>query len=529
MLKVDTCDETPSVRMFYLGSCTAVIRGEVVTSVDIGACSGTTCTFSDRSRDSEGMCCEMKTSDEILVNCHTFTYPISQILSCGCAECADDNTVTVSGAVRFVGRDGAKPPGKKLKFYVGTSSHFTKEDGSFSLVTSTNADTLVLQFRGDLQEGYAPNLMTVRLQPEINGYEVLVLLKLMLTAVDLDPSQVHVLTYGDSAGMSAMAEVTIPANSMILLTGELLDSTNVVSAYLTFSDPRLDTGLSLAPGEFTTTDGDGILRNLVTGGVFGLHLILKDTGETVILLGEVNVEVSEDQEADGLSSWRLHPSTGTWYDPVIFQDEGATLSAVTSFSSGSIKAVNIDYIDTNARCWAKVFVSINSDGKIPAPNVRICAYSRDINTTTEVAKTVTFTGVDGKACIQIPCGKEHEILVTNVNDYTTSDAHKLPEGFTFSNILNRRVSFTSPAISDSSVTSGDGPVHSSQSACHSANGWDYHFKFFFSNHPKPGHLIPTEPRPGLPDSWYPEPMASPERTACMVRVRIDVSINTNSL
>ena len=124
----------------------------------------------------------------------------------------------------------------------------------------------------------------------------------------------------------------------------------------------------------------------------------------------------------------------------------------------------------------------------------------------------------------VPCNRQHEIILTSQFQYQTSDTHNLPALFPFTNPLNKRVIFTSPLITDASVVSGDGPVYNSPTACRDQSQQDYHFKFSFTNYPKPGKLTPTEPQPGLPNSWYPEPATSPEREACMVRVRVDVSI-----
>ena len=298
----DTCADKPLPDMVYLESgCTAVVDGNEVTSFNIGVCAGSTCSFKDGS-DSTGMCCETKTSDTITVNCKTFNYEISRILTCGCGECSDAVDVEVSGFVKFVHADDPNTrfiPNKQVIFFVGSIAYITADDGYFKQVVTAVDDRIVLQFRGGFSDGYIPNIATILLESGKNSYETLILLQIITEPIVLDPTVENVLMFGTSGGMSPMAKLTIPANSMTLENGQLLDGSKNVYAYPTFDDPRLDDGLALAPGEFTTADSDGVLQNLETGGVLGLHMVIENTGQIVILPGNVELDLDLSQSAGG--------------------------------------------------------------------------------------------------------------------------------------------------------------------------------------------------------------------------------------
>ena len=532
----DTCADEPLPDMVYLGSgCTAHVDGEDAIAFNIGVCAGSTCSFKDGS-DSTGMCCEMKTSDIITVNCNTFSYNISRILTCGCGECSDAVDVEVSGYVKFVNADDPAThinPDKRLAFYVGSNLYWTEDDGYFNQIVTAVDDRIVLQFRGGFAENYIPNIATILSENGKTTYETLVLLLILPEPITLDPNVENVLMFGTSGGMSPMANLTIPANSMTLEDGTLLDASMTVLAYPTFDDPRLDDGLALAPGEFTTVDSDGVLQNFITGGVLGLQLYVEGTGQIVILPGNVKFDLDLSQSDGGLSTWRLNQQQGNWDDPITVgggdgrrkKRQTGDGSTSTSFpSDGPVRKINYDKVDASRRCYLRVYVFRDANCTIPAANIPVCIYTKNFDGTTTVSKTIGYTDSSGAACIFLPCERQHEILLNSQFDYQTSDSHSLPSSFVFNNQLNKRVKFTSPSITSASVVSGDGPVYDSPTACRDQSGQDYHFKFFFTNYPKPGKLTPTEPRPGLNDSWYQEPATSKARKACMVRVRVDVSM-----
>ena len=522
--------------MVYLEiGCTAIVDGEDVTAFDIGVCAGSTCSFKDGS-DSTGMCCEMKTSDIITVNCNTFSYNISRILTCGCGECADAVDVEVSGYTRFVNADDTNThinPNKQIVFFVGSHIYRTADDGSFKAIVAAVDDRIVLQFRGGVAEDYIPNIATILLESGKSSYETLILLQILPDPIELDPTVENVLMFGTSGGMSPMANLTIPANSMTFENGQLLDGTITVLAYPTFDDPRLDDGLALAPGEFTTVDSDGVFQNFITGGVLGLHMFDQGTGQIVILPGNVEFDLDLSQSAGGLSTWRLNQRQGNWDDPTPVGGGGGRRkkrqagggSTSTSFPlDGPVSKINYDRVDASRRCYVRVYVFRDSNCTLPVENMQVCIYTKDFDGSKTVAKTVGYTDSTGAACVFVPCDRQHEILLNSHFIHETSDTHKLPALFDFTNILNKRVRFVSPPITNASVVSGDGPVYSSTTACRRDDGENYHFKFFFTDYPKPGKLTPTEPQPGLPNSWYPEPVTSIWRKACVVRVRVDVSI-----
>ena len=484
----------------------------------------------------------MKTHQQIQVDCPTLTYHINRILTCGCGECADALDYEVHGAVKMVVADypgTSSLPGREIVFYVGSQRFTTNSDGTFRFVVVGIDNRIVLQFRGGTEENYIPNIASVLVESGKTTYEILVFLQIYPEPIILDPSREYVLMYGVSEDSSSLVNLTIPANSMALENGTLLSSADAVWAYQTFNDPRVDEELSLAPGEFSCDDSDGILRRMSTHGVLGLHLVLSTTKALVILPG--NVEITFDPSADmsGVSFWRLDSNLGNWDDPVtegggsrrkrqIRQDENYP-KVTTSFPASSLTRINIGDIDEDNRCWVKVYMCDHPTCQSYVANIPVCVLTKSNDNTTTVAKTTSYTDNTGAACVPVPCNREHDIFINTQFSYLASSEQNLPEGFEYTTIKeDTHILFNSPSVDDTSVLGGDGPVHTrpdimSSRTCSGSAGEDYSFVFHFNSRPGTSKLTESEPKPGLPNSWYPEPTFSPERVACFVRIRIDVS------
>ena len=517
--------------------------GKKVTSFNKGKCVGETCNIrNETAEDTNFMCCEMKTYEFVTVKCPLYSYDITRILSCGCTECSYTKDIQISGFVRIVSVDDPTNytiPNRTLEFYVGSTLYSTELDGSFREVIVTDGTRIVLQFRGGSDQDYIPNVETIILEDGKDDYDILVLLQSLPDPIYLDPSLEQLLMFGADGGMLPMINITIPANSMTLENGDALKRGDMVEAYLTFSDIRQENGLALTPGEFTTTDSEGFSQILETGGVAGINMFLQNTTKIVIIPGNIQLNLDTSQSQSGQSSWQLDQDAGNWEMPFAFEGQtgrrkkrqGTGGSITTSFPAQSVMKINIDKIDFDNRCFVRIFVYRDNECEADPGQATVCVFTKDFNGKNTVSKIVGYTDNTGAACISIPCNREHEILLNTELPYKTSDVHHLPSDFNFENIWNTRVKFRSPAISSTLVTSGDGPVHarssSKSSTCQNGLAPDYHFTFILLDAPKPGKLFPTVDSPGLPNSWYPEPVTSPERVAVMVRVRVDVSTSKN--
>lgn len=547
----DTCSGDLESDMVHLKGCTASMEGSTVSEFDRGSCAGPACSI--RGEDSTGMCCEMKTSEMISVTCATYTYDTSRILSCGCAPCSDAGDVQLTGVVGLVDADDLQNhmrPTSSISFRIGSKEFLTRVTGDFTIVVKPNDDRLVLIFpRGDAKlptqtwVTYMTNIVTVPLVKSLAEYNVYVLLQIQPDPIILDSTQDQVILFGNTDGMEPLVSLTIPQNSMTLENGDLV-STSVL-AYPTFNDPRVDSGLTLSPGDFTTIDSEGVPLNLQTLGVLGLTLVLEsDSSISVILPGNVQLTLNPSHNDGDMSVWRMNQQEGNWDGAVPVDSVGGgrrrrkrqadSSSTNTSFPLGEANFLNYDKIDTRNRCWVRVYVYRDSAGTIPMKGATILVYSMlSVMGTNGLTLTLALTDVKGAACVLIPCNSTHEILLNTPYAYQASTAHSLPAGFQFVNTMSgTRVEFDSPAASDPDVTGGDGPVHTrpgasiSLSCSNAATGPDYHFIFSISNFPSPGTLTPTEPSPGTPDSWYTQPADSVNRTACMVRVLVNTTEET---
>ena len=476
----------------------------------------------------------MKEFDIVRVDCGTYSYNVTRTLSCGCTECSVRRQIQVSGIVRYADPDYPQVitvPDRQIKFLLGLKEYLTEADGSFQEVTSVLGDFVNIFFFRD--EVHSTHVETIPMKSGITNYETFIILELLPQPILIDPSVEKILPFGTGGSLDPMLTMTIPPNSITFDNGDSLPQGSMVEAYQRFADPRIEGGMDRAPIQFVaegSEDTDGFVEPLITGGVLALDLFLQSTNQRVRIPGSLRIDLDISQLAPDFSVWQS--GEGTWRNPIRLVDVTAADSrkkrqvdsanqTAEIFIDWTLPWLNIDKPTTPSKCFVRVTVYIDQDCNIPASDVGITIYTKDIDGFRTIGRTIGQTDSSGKACVPLlSCDNEYEIRLNTFLPHGPSDKHVLPSGFNFRNTA-KKVIFQSPDVF--ARRNGDGPVHTNQK-CGDRNPPDYHFVFSFNNYVKPGRLIASVPAPGLMNSWYQDLAVPTQRIVAMVRVRVDVSI-----
>ena len=513
-----TCNKKPLPKTICLEHCFAVVDGERENIIDIGTCSGDPCaTRSSPTSPDSTLCCERETYQIITVECLKFHYNITRTLSCGCSSCSGRPDVQLNGAVRIVNPEQPYDyiiPGRNLTFYIGSLAYSTEPDGSFTEVIMRTRESIVLEFPGGITEGYVAHAETIPTLPGMTDHDILVVLQTLPQPVVFNASVQQTLAFG----MPPVVNMTIPEHAMMMENGDLVEADSIVLAYLTFSNPLLDDGLALAPGSFTTAESDGFTRHLQTAGVLSVYLIDGSTNQTLVLTGDIQLHWDTAHTGDGFSAWRFNQDDGNWDNSVVNKNG----SAAISLSTKRIRNINLDkLLEQQNRCFIKVVVYSDFDKRYPAEDISVRVYTKDSSGLKTISRHVGHTDSSGVVCLSIECDREHEITLSTVFPYETSGIHNLPRDFIFNNMGHRKVIFKSPPWNNPMTSNG--PIYFC-SSCLGTSEPSYNFAFFLQAYSKRGWLLEALPVPGLVGSWYDDEVSSSDRSAVMVRVRVDVRI-----
>ena len=235
----DTCDQDPVDLIVELPpTCALRIGGSNVKSVNGGRCSNVPCV-TKMSPDTASFCCVPSSTRQLHVDCSGFSYDVNQVVACGCAECENDNQVTVTGTVKI---EASSSFGIYV-FY--KSQRYDVIRHEFTFEATPQAGRIVFDVRSTF---YMPRQVTLDVMEGVTEMfvEVAIVSK-------PSPQVVDTATGGDldieSPGLPSAVFVTIPPNSFQDKNGDLVSGN--VEVFLTFADPRQPDGLGAAPGEFT--------------------------------------------------------------------------------------------------------------------------------------------------------------------------------------------------------------------------------------------------------------------------------------
>ena len=520
----DTCDQRPLDLMVTLLP-TCAVAGIANKSFNVGRCNDVPCVTRS-SHDSAKLCCMPSSTRQLHVDCADFSYTISRVVSCGCAECANNNRVFVTGVVVAA---GAPTYGG---FILHNDSTYGIRRNKFSFETTPQAGRIVFSVK---MSAFMPRLVTLDVAEGVPDAYV----EITLTPKG-NPNIINARTGGQIAvvtpGMSSAVSINIPPESFHDRFGYTITGNADIRVYLSFSDPRLPDGLEAAPGRFSFEDFEGETRLLETKGVVTLRAETV-RGDELFLNGKVTLTFDADalgiENSESLFLWSIDSATGDWKKSGELTTNGGgrrrrqatdnsnkanTVVGETEIPP-NVPYVNADKLILRGRvCTIVVYVYYGDDFTTPLRGGGVAAYM--VENGLVVARTQAVTDRDGKACVLVACGLRNIIKTYSQFGVIVHPTHHLPEGFGFTNLVGG-FEFV-PTVGNSA---NNGPVFANNGwigECDTLDSTAYHFKLS-TVVPLPsyyGSLNAVELRPRFDNSWY---TGSPsEAEVCILQVGIRV-------
>ena len=514
------------------------------TRVDTGRCASEKCTVRNSGvLPGNAVCCGQVATEPIEAECDGFVYKTRKITACGCIECPEGDEVSIEGDVYVGASDEVVEYLELMVEGLGSTTSLRVNGGKFQTEDVPTGDAITIRYEPGTTEPYLGTVAVVHIVDGVQKYHVPIQLTLKPAPVVVDPTKGATIDVGGSPSTDPALQVTIPPDAIVDVDGNPVQGD--VNVFVSFSDPRVEDGLSSAPGEFTYDDDEGETMQLQTFGVVGLHVETSD-GQKAYISGQASFKVNVSSLGipdpvdgePGTSLWTLDPVSGNWKESTPLTGSTATKrkkrqtgNADTAFSifPRNIPYINIDKPLLRGRqCYVSVFVYRNEKMTEGISGKRVRIYTKQLSGATYLGQSVAMTDLDGKACLPLACGLKHELIMHRRFRPVASNTHHLPGQFKHSSDSNRvRVEFVSPLIGD--ITDGSGPVHRyDMNTCPGSTQQDFHFQFYLTEPvPEPGRLDAVELRPNLSLSWYDgyhyEWYDSIWYTACAIGLNIVVS------
>ena len=547
----DSCEETPEVEWVTLGAgCEAVSTdGEVwKNNVNLGHCGASNCTT---LQPAANVCCDAVAKKELTVRCKGgLEYPLWRTERCGCTVCtsAMDGSVEINGNIRILSKSDNRlnysPPHARINIAFDEEMFFSTENGRFSLTVKPPADTVALVFWPYPWDHYMPHVHVVSLVPDVATYNN----QLVLLPHRPKPQYLKAktkLTAVSSTESATEIKVIIPSRSIISSTGQL--ENGKVLAFVTYDSAQDIPGRLVNHGSDLGLDSNGHHCDIDSDGILNVYL-MTESQNMVSVAGDIAIEITftEDQSEDmnELQLWSLESETGRWHNPLpltelkVKKDTHNGRKTTWMVHAPVFNGVMMYNLARKRlpykQCWATVYLYQDEDFVAPVStphSLSVTTFTKDGSRRLyEHTTRPEEIGRDGKICVPIKCGLQHELFLSNGVRAQASTTHHLPDKSIFKNTQNAtKIVFISPNASDVN-SNGEGPVHLSvYKTCQNTSEQSYHFKFRLFTEYETSQLNMRQPLPNMKMSWKLISYQNVYNEACFVRVRVDVSISSRAV
>ena len=239
---------------------------------------------------------------------------MSQVLQCGCSEHCIELDTYLRGKV--VG-PGEVPMQYGDIIIGGKPATYTEHDGTFSVKVPKGKRRMTLTFVDSADELLEDVTKSFEIQNgQLNFYRIV--LPSRKQPVSFNASEPIEIPLGESSeNRSSFAELEIPANS--LLSEDGTPFTGQANVRMSVTDPRNETDVLSAPGDFTAVAEDGEQQMLQTFGMMkmtfkddaGKPLAVTKPMKVFIDPEQVNITVDKDGNVTAKLYW-LDKETGRW-------------------------------------------------------------------------------------------------------------------------------------------------------------------------------------------------------------------------
>ena len=478
-------------------------------------------------------CCQAKTKQPITVRCSSVvSINLTRITSCGCHKCS-----TIKSTVRGVAKGGPGNTPFQLGYIYQGDKLLTRtgRQGDFSFDVSSKVTRLVVTFK-DIG-GYNNFYELTKVIPFAFGQETFVDVHMRLRPepISVNASEGFEIPLGGNSAsgnqqLPPVAAISMPPQSLMTEDGEPFNGTAKVT--VNFMDPRNETEVREADGDFTALSEDGEEELLETFGMMKIDFQdskgakLEPNSDIDILLDPEEFNLTRE-EAEAVKLWYMDEKTGRWrvIDSGLKTHESRrSKRSQRLFYFGKIsrdkhfKLINLDAVTVS--CFIKIEAR---DGEsksgqsgvitvlVSENNYRYLEYYIRINT----SKCIETFCTETQAIIQVTLNGKYLIpYQRNINNAVIQDhGIKFHQNKTSSGRFSNRITMKKLSKPKTSTP----PFYTDMESCaKDKSGNSFYFEAFNSRAPFED-LLQIFLRETDPDYWYPDPNTA---SLCFVKIGV---------
>lgn len=395
---VDSCSSTPSSKNETLPAGCA-IDGTNTTTVDVGECKPAACVTGNTSFNSSctdpSLCCGPRSFESVLVQCGApVSFNLSIVKTCGCGKCIEKQTV-IEGKV--VGEDDSAAKFVDL-FFADILVDRSDTNGMFSFVVPKATKRVIVTFKDRLFKKFQEQdkIFTIN-----EGQRTMYRVKLRKKAIPMIFNASEPLELPLGGELDSFADLELPENALLTEDGSVFSGNAKVTVSVT--DPRNQSDILSAPGDFSTINEDGEEELLETYGMIKMNLE-DGNGKPLAMYKPMKVYLDPEKLnitlSDGSASVKLYwldKKTGRWREVGdFFPEDGSKRRRKRSnriFLAGTVTpSIAKEYLNFD---WPSKIVGLRVTTDTEENGVIITAIRKDHK------GYVERTTVNGVVCMEI--------------------------------------------------------------------------------------------------------------------------------
>ena len=282
--------------------------------MDVGECEQVACVKGNSSFNSSctdsSLCCGPRSIESVLVKCGPLmSFDLSVVKACGCGDCIEKQTVIEGTAVS---QDGSAATFVDLIFD-GDLVATTNANGDFSFAVPKNTRRAIVTFKDQIVKKFEDeDKIFVLNEGQTVTYRVK--LREKPKPITFNPSEPLDVPLGGKS--DSFADLELPENALLTEDGSVFSGN--AKAIISVIDPRNQSDILSAPGDFSTLNEDGEEEILETYGMMKLSLE-DDNGRPLVMSKPMKVYLDPEKlnltVSDGNVSIKLYwldRKTGRW-------------------------------------------------------------------------------------------------------------------------------------------------------------------------------------------------------------------------
>lgn len=353
-----------------------LVNGTNSTIVNVGECEPIACVkrgvnFSSSCSDPP-FCCGPLLFESVSIKCAATSFDLSVVKRCGCGKCIKKRTI-IGGVA--VGQNG-NPAILVDLFFRGKSVGNTNAEGKFSFPVPETTKRAIVTFKDQKRKKFVEEDKIFVVE---KGQTAIYTVKLREkpAPVTFNASEPLDVALGSDSSDS-FADLELPENALLTEDGSVFSG--IAKATVSVTDPRNQSDIESAPGDFSSMNEDGEEELLQTFGMIKLNLE-DDSGKPLTMSKPMKVYLDSEKlnssVSDGNVSTKLYwldKKTGRWREAGEFMledgknrrrkrsDVKRTFLAATVTPSLVKRDLNFD--TPRERVALRVTIAKNSDNSV---------------------------------------------------------------------------------------------------------------------------------------------------------------------